>query len=159
MNRLCWLAKKLYSTNILPSQNLVSLSIWKLEIFFNFCFWIYFWWIEFLQRYLIVATFHSFLPCRYYFYSGILIENRKDGLPRCDCVGNIKWLSERSETLITYAIWGVYEKWKFRDIGMAYRKVDRFFKTLGSNSSLPLPVIPFSPNSTHILENICFPYF
>merc|ERR1712029_650367 len=37
---------------------------------------------------------------------GILIENRKDGLPRCDCVGNIKWLSERSETLITYSICG-----------------------------------------------------
>ena len=37
---------------------------------------------------------------------GNMIDNREAGLPKCDCDGNIQWLSERSETLVTYALCG-----------------------------------------------------
>jgi len=37
---------------------------------------------------------------------GDMIEHRKDGFPRCDCDDNVKWLSERGETLIVYALCG-----------------------------------------------------
>ena len=35
-----------------------------------------------------------------------MISTREDGLSRCDCDGNIRWLSERGETLIVYALCG-----------------------------------------------------
>ncbi|CAG5102303.1 Oidioi.mRNA.OKI2018_I69.chr1.g237.t2.cds [Oikopleura dioica] len=34
------------------------------------------------------------------------IENREKFLPKCDCEGNVMWLSERSEILTTYALSG-----------------------------------------------------
>ena len=35
-----------------------------------------------------------------------MISTREDGMSRCDCNGNIRWLSERGETLIVYALCG-----------------------------------------------------
>jgi len=37
---------------------------------------------------------------------GNMISTREGGLSRCDCDGNIRWLSERGETLIVYALCG-----------------------------------------------------
>ena len=37
---------------------------------------------------------------------GDMIGYREQGYPRCDCNGNIQWLSERSEILTTYALSG-----------------------------------------------------
>ena len=34
------------------------------------------------------------------------IDNREKFLPKCDCEGNVMWLSERSEILTTYALSG-----------------------------------------------------
>ena len=35
-----------------------------------------------------------------------MISYREKGYPKCDCDGNIQWLSARAETLTTYALCG-----------------------------------------------------
>ena len=35
-----------------------------------------------------------------------MISHRVDGMPRCDCDGNVKWVSERTESIMTYALCG-----------------------------------------------------
>ena len=37
---------------------------------------------------------------------GEMISDRKEGFPRCDCNEKVRWLSERGETLVVYALCG-----------------------------------------------------
>ena len=48
---------------------------------------------------------------------GEMISDRKEGFPRCDCNEKVRWLSERGETLVVYALCG------FSNLGAMVRQI------------------------------------